>query len=130
VWAADVTFIPMPAGFAYLVAVLDVFSRRVLAWRLSNTMEARFCVEALNEALGPHGVPEVFTTDQGSQFTSRDFTGVLEEHGVAISVDGRGRHASLGRRAPDAAYAGEAHGEVPFARHVRSSGVLTQGSTA
>ena len=89
VWAADITFIPMPAGFAYLVAILDVFSRRVLAWRLSNTMEARFCVEALQEALELHGVPEVFNTDQGSQFTSRDFTGVLEARGVAISMDGR-----------------------------------------
>ena len=91
VWVSDITFIPMPAGFAYLVAILDVFSRRVLAWRLSNTMEARFCVEALREAIAVHGVPEVFNTDQGSQFTSREFTSVLEENGVAISMDGRGR---------------------------------------
>jgi putative transposase len=91
VWATDITFIPMPAGFAYLVAILDVFSRRALAWRLSNTMEARFCVEALQEAIAIHGVPEVFNTDQGSQFTSREFTSVLEENGVAISMDGRGR---------------------------------------
>ncbi len=91
VWAADITFIPMPAGFAYLVAILDVFSRRVLAWRLSNTMEARFCVEALEDAIALHGAPEVFNTDQGSQFTSSDFTGVLEARGVAISMDGKGR---------------------------------------
>jgi putative transposase len=91
VWAADITFIPMPVGFAYLVAILDVYSRRVLAWRLSNTMESRFCVEALEEAIELHGVPEVFNTDQGSQFTSADFTSVLEGHGVAISMDGKGR---------------------------------------
>ena len=176
VWAADLTFIPMPAGFAYLVAILDVYSRRVLAWRLSNTMEARFCVDALHEAIERHAVPEVFNTDQGSQFTSTDFTSVLEGHGVAISMDGRGRwidnvfverfwrslkyenvylhayadlaaaragigayityynskrrHASLGRRTPDAVYAGEGQGEVPVARHVRSSGVLTQRAAA
>lgn len=91
VWVSDITFIPMPAGFAYLVAILDVFSRRVLAWRLSNTMEARFCVEALEDAIALHGVPEVFNTDQGSQFTSFAFTSVLEGHGVAISMDGKGR---------------------------------------
>lgn len=91
VWTTDITFIPMPAGFAYMVAILDVFSRRVLAWRLSNTMEARFCVEALEEALLLYGKPEMFNSDQGSQFTSREFTSVLEKHGVMISMDGRGR---------------------------------------
>jgi len=166
----------MPAGFAYLVAILDVFSRRVLAWRLSNTMEARFCVEALEDAIALYGVPEVFNTDQGSQFTSRDFTSVLEAHGVAISMDGKGRwidnvfierfwrslkyenvylhayedltaaragigayigyyngkrrHASLGRRTPDAVYAGDGRGLVPVTRHVRSSGVLTERAAA
>ena len=89
VWASDITFIPMPAGFAYLVAILDVFSRRVLSWRLSNTMEARSCVDALEEAISLYGVPEVFNTDQGSQFTSSEFRSVLEGHGLAISMDGR-----------------------------------------
>jgi putative transposase len=91
VWVADVTFIPMAAGFAYLVAIMDVFSRKVLAWRLSNTQHARFCVEALREAMALYGTPEVFNSDQGSQFTSREFTSVLEEKGVTISMDGRGR---------------------------------------
>ena len=91
VWATDVTYIPMAAGFAYLVAIMDVFSRKVLAWRLSNTQDARFCVEALQEALALHGTPEVFNSDQGSQFTSREFTSVLEAKGVTISMDGRGR---------------------------------------
>jgi len=90
-WAADVTFIPMAAGFAYLVAIMDVFSRKVLAWRLSNTQSARFCVDALHEAIARYGTPEIFNSDQGSQFTSSAFTGVLEAHGVTISMDGRGR---------------------------------------
>ena len=90
VWAMDITYIPMARGFVYLAAVVDVFSRRVLSHRLSITMEAEFCVEALREALAKHGEPEIFNTDQGSQFTSIDFTGVLLEHGVAISMDGKG----------------------------------------
>jgi putative transposase len=81
----------MAKGFLYLVAVMDWASRRVLAWRLSNTMDAEFCVDALEEALVRHGRPEIFNTDQGSQFTSAAFTGVLAEHGVAISMDGKGR---------------------------------------
>ena len=91
VWAADVTFIPMAAGFAYLVAIMDVHSRKILSWRLSNTQAARFCVEALQEALALYGTPEVFNSDQGSQFTSREFTSILEAKGVTISMDGRGR---------------------------------------
>jgi len=91
VWATDLTYIPMAAGFGYLVAIMDVFSRKVLAWRLSNTQDARFCVEALQEALALYGTPEVFNSDQGSQFTSRDFTSVLEAQGVTISMDGKGR---------------------------------------
>jgi putative transposase len=91
VWAADITYIPMPKGFLYLVAIIDWFSRKVLSWRLSNTMEADFCVEALNEALIMFDKPEIFNTDQGSQFTSQAFTGVLKSHGVKISMDGRGR---------------------------------------
>ena len=91
VWAADVTFIPMRAGFAYLVAIMDVYSRKVLAWRLSNTQSARFCVDALQEAITLYGTPEIFNSDQGSQFTSAAFTSVLEAHGVTISMDGRGR---------------------------------------
>jgi putative transposase len=90
VWAMDITYIPMRRGFVYLAAVVDVASRRVLAHRVSITMEAAFCVEALEEALARHGVPEIFNTDQGSQFTSLDFTRVLTKAGVAISMDGKG----------------------------------------
>jgi putative transposase len=91
VWCSDITYIPMAKGFLYLVAVMDWASRRVLSWRLSNTMDAEFCVDALEEALVRHGRPEIFNTDQGSQFTSAAFTGLLAEHGVAISMDGKGR---------------------------------------
>jgi putative transposase len=90
VWAMDITYIPMARGFVYLAVVLDWFSRRVLAWRLSITMEAAFCVEALEEALACHGKPEIFNTDQGSQFTGQTFTGVLIKHGITISMDGKG----------------------------------------
>ncbi len=90
VWAMDITYVPMARGFVYLAAVVDWFSRRVLSWRVSITMEAAFCVEALEEALAHHGKPEIFNTDQGSQFTSQDFTGVLLEADVAISMDGKG----------------------------------------
>lgn len=92
VWCADVTYIPMAKGFLYLVAIMDWVSRAVLAWRLSNTLGAEFCVEALEEAVFRHGRPEIFNTDQGSQFTSEDFTGTLERHGVTISMDGKGRY--------------------------------------
>ncbi len=91
VWCADITYIPVQRGFLYLVAVMDWATRHVLAWRLSNTMDARFCVEALNDALGKYGKPEIFNTDQGSQFTSSDFTGVLRAAEITISMDGRGR---------------------------------------
>jgi putative transposase len=90
VWAMDTTYIPMARGFVYLAAVVDVFSRRVLAHRVSITMEADFCVEALEEALARHGKPDIFNTDQGSQFTSVAFTGMLLDHGVSISMDGKG----------------------------------------
>ena len=92
VWAADITYIPMARGFLYLVAVMDWVSRYVLAWRLSNLLDADFCIEALEEALR-QGRPDMFNTDQGSQFTGDGFTGVLRGHGVAISMDGRGRFA-------------------------------------
>jgi len=92
VWCADVTYIPMRRGFMYLVAVMDWHSRRVLSYRLSNTLDADFCVEALCEALDRHGAPEIFNTDQGSQFTSTQFTSALKEHDVRISMDGRGRY--------------------------------------
>ena len=92
VWAADITYIPMARGFVYLVAVMDWVSRYVLAWRLSNMLEASFCIEALQEALC-QGRPAIFNTDQGSQFTDEGFTGVLHAHEVAISMDGRGRFA-------------------------------------
>lgn len=91
VWCADITYIPVQRGFLYLVAVMDWASRHVLAWRLSNTLDARFCVEALNEALVRYGRPQIFNTDQGSQFTSFELTDVLKGAGVAISMDGRGR---------------------------------------
>ena len=90
VWAMDITYVPMARGFVYLAAVVDWFSRRVLAWRLSITLEAAFCVEALEEALACHGKPGIFNTDQGSQFTSHDFTGVLIKAEIAISMDGKG----------------------------------------
>jgi putative transposase len=90
VWAMDITYIPMARGFVYLAAVVDWFSRRVLSWRLSITMEAAFCIEALEEALARYGCPEIFNTDQGSQFTSHDFTKVLLKNEIAISIDGKG----------------------------------------
>lgn len=91
VWCADITYIPVRRGFLYLVAIMDWATRHVLAWRLSNTIDARFCIEALNEALAEYGRPEIFNTDQGSHFTSLDFTGVLKDAEVTISMDGRGR---------------------------------------
>lgn len=91
VWCADITYIPMARGFLYLVAVMDWYSRKVLAWRLSNTMGVDFCVEALEEAMASYGCPEIFNTDQGSQFTSETFTAVLRNAQVQISMDGRGR---------------------------------------
>jgi putative transposase len=91
VWAADITYLPIGRGFLYLVAVIDWSSRAVLSWRLSNTMDVGFCVSALEEALARFGTPEIFNTDQGSQFTSTAFTGVLSAAGVKISMDGRGR---------------------------------------
>jgi len=90
VWAADITYIPMARGFVYLVAIVDWFSRRVLSFRLSITMEAQFCVEALEEALAKYGKPEIFNTDQGSQFTGDAFTGALIANQIAISMDGKG----------------------------------------
>ncbi len=92
VWCADITYIPMAKGFVYLVAVMDWFSRRVLAWRVSITMDTAFCVEALQEAMDRHGPPEIFNTDQGVQFTSADFLAELRTRGVRISMDGRGRY--------------------------------------
>ena len=91
VWASDITYIPMARGFLYLVAIIDWYSRKVLSWQLSNTMDAHFCVEALKEALRRFGVPEIFNTDQGAQFTSEAFTQVLLTHNVRISMDGKGR---------------------------------------
>jgi putative transposase len=90
VWATDITYIPMARGFVYLAAVVDWFTRRVLSHRVSITMETDFCIEALEEALAKHGKPEIFNTDQGSQFTSEAFTGVLTKNGIAISMDGKG----------------------------------------
>jgi putative transposase len=91
VWAADITYIPMRRGFVYLCAILDWASRRVLAWRLSNTLTTDFCVEAVQEAVTRYGTPEIFNTDQGCQFTSEAFTGLLNDHGIQISMDGTGR---------------------------------------
>ena len=89
VWAMDITYIPMARGFVYLAVVLDWFSRRVLSWRVSITMEAAFCIETLEDALAKHGKPEIFNTDQGSQFTGGAFTAVLAKNGIAISMDGK-----------------------------------------
>lgn len=91
VWCTDISYIPIKRGFLYLVAIMDWHSRKVLSWRLSNTMDTHFCVEALEEALALYGVPDIFNTDQGSQFTSCEFTSVLKEHGIKISMDGKGR---------------------------------------
>ncbi len=92
VWATDITYVPMHRGFMYLVAIIDWYSRKVLAWRISNTLDTDFCVAALDEALRIHGRPEIFNTDQGSQFTSNEFTNILKEHNIKISMDGRGRY--------------------------------------
>ena len=91
VWCTDITYIPVKRGFLYLVAIMDWHSRKVLSWRLSNTMDTAFCVEALEGALEQYGAPEIFNTDQGSQFTSFDFTNVLKENRIKISMDGKGR---------------------------------------
>ncbi len=91
VWASDICYIPMAKGFMYLVAIMDWHSRRVLSWRVSNTLDTEFCIEALEEALRRFGAPEIFNTDQGAQFTSEAFTGVLKDNGVDISMDGKGR---------------------------------------
>jgi putative transposase len=91
VWASDITYLPMAHGFLYLVAILDVASRKVLAFRLSNTLTADFCVEALEEAMARFGAPGIFNTDQGSQFTCEEWTKVLDDAGVAVSMDGKGR---------------------------------------
>jgi putative transposase len=91
VWSTDISYVPMKRGFVYLIAVIDWFSRRVLSWKLSITMDVSFCLEALDEALSKHGKPEIFNTDQGSQFTSEAFTGRLKKESIAISMDGKGR---------------------------------------
>jgi putative transposase len=91
VWSTDITYVRLARGFVYLVAVIDWYSRKVLAWRVSNTLDGGFCVDCLEQALRIHGLPEIFNSDQGCQFTSEAFTGVLKRHGIAISMDGRGR---------------------------------------
>ncbi len=90
VWAADITYIPMRRGFLYLVAVLDLFSRKVLSWRLSNSLTTDFCIDAVEAAIATYGCPEIFNSDQGCQFTDVDFTELLKSHGIAISMDGKG----------------------------------------
>ena len=91
VWSCDITYLPMARGFVYLVAILDLYSRRVMAWRTSNTLSSDFCVEALQEALARFGRPEIFNTDQGSQFTAEVFTETLHANHICISMDGKGR---------------------------------------
>lgn len=91
VWAADITYIPMANGFIYLVAIIDIYSRKALSWQLSNTLDTTFCVDVLEQAIGLYGTPEIFNTDQGTQFTSNDFTDVLKNHEITISMDGKGR---------------------------------------
>ena len=113
VWAADITYIPMRRGFLYLFAVIDWYSRRVLAWRLSNTLTTDFCLDAVREAIHRHGCPEIFNTDQGCQFTSGEFTGMLKAHGIRISMDGKGSCDALKRTGPLAV---EKSGDFPTAR--------------
>ena len=91
VWCSDITYIPMARGFCYLVAVMDWATRKVLSWRLSNTLDNSFCIDALEEAIARYGIPDIFNTDQGSQFTSLEFTDILSQVGIRISMDGRGR---------------------------------------
>lgn len=91
VWVADITYLPMAKGFAYLVAIMDLYSRKILSWQVSNTLDVRFCVAALEEALETYGSPNIFNTDQGAQFTAATFTNALEQRGVQISMDGKGR---------------------------------------
>jgi putative transposase len=91
VWVTDITYIPMQKGFCYLIAIMDLFSRKILSWRLSNSLDSRFCIEALKEALATYPKPEIFNTDQGSQFSSHEFTTILKQHDVQISMDGKGR---------------------------------------
>lgn len=91
VWSTDITYIRLKRGFVYLVAIIDWYSRYVLAWRISTTLDRSFCMEALNEAISKYGVPEIFNTDQGCQFTSNEFTQILKDHKIKISMDGRGR---------------------------------------
>jgi len=91
VWSTDIKYIRMPRGFMYLVAIIDWYSRKILSWRLSNIMEAGFCVDCLEDGIRTYGTPEIFNSDQGSQFTSDAFTGVLIDNGITISMDGRGR---------------------------------------
>jgi len=91
VWATDITYIRLKGGYVYLTAIIDLFSRKVLSWRISNTMDTEFCISALEEAIGQYGVPAIFNTDQGSQFTSDKFVTVLEQYGIRISMDGVGR---------------------------------------
>lgn len=91
VWCSDITYIPIKRGFLYLVAIMDWYSRKVLSWRISNTLDTEFCVQALKETIFLYGIPEIFNTDQGSQFTSSSFTNILKDHGIKISMDGKGR---------------------------------------
>ena len=91
VWCSDITYIPIKRGFMYLVAIKDWYSRKVLSWRLSNTMDTSFCIEALNDAIANYGIPEIFNTDQGSQYTSNEFTDILNNYNIKISMDGKGR---------------------------------------
>ena len=101
-WSTDITYIRLPRGFVYLVAIIDWYSRKVLSWRLSNNMDVSFCVDCLQEAMTHFGKPDIFNSDQGSQFTSDAFTGVLIANGITISMDGRGR--ALGYETPSTVY--------------------------
>ena len=123
VWCADVTYIPMRRGFLYLVAIMDWATRKVLAWRLSNTMDAGFCVAALEEALTRFGKPEIFNTDQGSQFTSQAFTSMLRDAEVRISMDGRGRWITYyNTQRPHSGWPGEPGRGLSADRTIRSWG--------
>ncbi len=124
VWCTDITYLPMGGGHVYLTAVMDWYSRKVLSWRLSNSLDAGFCVEALKEALERHGSPEIFNTDQGSQFTGSDFTDELKKHGIRISMDGQGR--GLDNRMIERLWRSVKYDEV-YIRAYETMGELYQG---
>ena len=130
VWCADVTYIPMRRGFLYLIAIMDWFSRKVLAWRLSNTMDTDFCIAALEDAITRHGSPDIFNTDQGSQFTSFAFTTTLKDADIRISMDGRGRWMTMSSSSDCGAVSNtSAYSSMPSRPVARRAAASDPGST-